>query len=389
MKVRMRRRIPGWGLTSSRGVIIGEAGGEQEALRQIPFVGATGHLLVEWLTAFGMRRSQFFIDNVFPFRPAYNSNNLSLVSTSELEMWAENLHERIAALDNPKLIVAAGEVAFRALMRSPLRDKKSPKIDDWRGSILKYEDNRGRSMKLIGTIHPARTFYDKSLVKLCLADWHRISCELQTSKRRHPKFQTHIYNGSREMQRLYHKFCELADSSKSECAVDIETDTDAKIPPRLRKILCVAFTFDGQESLTFPWTERNFLMIKRLCESRCQKIMQNGYGYDDIWLIDRGVKLRNYIWDLLGMHHALDATLPHALHQQESLYGRHRFWKKDAKDSDSGGKALAFSRGNKLYRYNGVDVCITWRLKQRHHRALQLGLMPDEQLFQRTEDLCG
>ena len=153
----------------ARIVLVGEAPGVSEVQYGAPFVGASGQRLFGgggergWVVEAGLDRSQFRIENVCEYCPP--NCVADLWNRDTWTAWMEDLHERIARLDDPWIIVPTGNYALYALTgkgKVPwhVRDGKSnrPGILSWRGSILSYRDRRGRALKVIPTPHPAATF---------------------------------------------------------------------------------------------------------------------------------------------------------------------------------------------------------------------------------------
>lgn len=176
-------RVPGWGRLDSRLVLIGEAPGPREEAVGEPFVGPSYHAKLRiWWDAVGLKRQDFRIENVCEYRPP--GNKADAWDQATWESWMANLHERLAALVDPWLIVPTGNYSLYALtgkgnVHWHKREGKGtrPGITDWRGSILSYTDQRGRAIKVIPTIHPAATFRTASYEGLCRRDWERIATE--------------------------------------------------------------------------------------------------------------------------------------------------------------------------------------------------------------------
>ena len=65
-------RVPGEGPEDARVMIVGEAPGAEEERTGRPFVGRSGNLLTEILTAAGLKREEIFITSVCKCRPPQN-----------------------------------------------------------------------------------------------------------------------------------------------------------------------------------------------------------------------------------------------------------------------------------------------------------------------------
>jgi uracil-DNA glycosylase family 4 len=390
------RRVEGWGNPKAKLVIIGEAPGEREENVGQPFVGPAGYRLSEWMQRVGLQRQDAFIDNVFQHRPP--GNKIGLIEKAVLEQWMGYLHERIAELEDPWVIVPTGNYALYALtgkgkVHWHQRDGKEsrPGIQDWRGSILEYVDLRGRKLKCIPTIHPAATFREPGLERACVVDWERIAHELGSPDIARPHRQHHIYPTLSQLAALHQRACEpgavLAidiENPRTQKTVTVfnEDGTEARYKSGKKKgrvktkreagdpkIVCIGFSLSPTESLTVPtdvgyWQSKErhaeaWNWIRLLCTSPAEKVLHNGL-YDTFFLADHGIYLTNWLWDTLYMHHALDPSSPHDLASCASFDTREPFWKHEAKDPESASQYT--SNWSAFLTYNGKDVCVTREL---------------------------
>src|SRR5271166_3057982 len=187
-----RKLIPDSGRLDAKIVLIGEAGGFYESVYLKPFVGRSGAKLDKTWREVGLHRSGFYLTNVVGYRPA--ANDITRVGKQEMAQWVEKLHERLAKLTDPWLIVPTGNTALKALTGQF-------GITKWRGSILSYTDRRGRKIKVIPTIHPAsilRVNKGKGGAKTMpswqrafLYDWQRIAEDSKFRELRLPRM-SHI-----------------------------------------------------------------------------------------------------------------------------------------------------------------------------------------------------
>jgi len=120
-------------------MFVGEAPGADEDVQGIPFVGRAGQLLTKMIQAINLERDQVYIANVIKCRPPENRNP----EPDEVATCEPFLFQQIDAI-NPKVIVALGSFAAKALLRS------NDSISRLRGRIYDF-----RGAKLIPTFHPA------------------------------------------------------------------------------------------------------------------------------------------------------------------------------------------------------------------------------------------
>lgn len=353
----MPRLVKDEGRQDARIVLIGEAPGQQEDVHGRPFVGPAGQALEHWWREVGLTRRGFLITNVYPYRPT--ANKIETVPKRELEEWTERLHERLAALEDPWLIVPTGNTALFALT-----GKKG--ILKHRGSILEYVDGRGRHVKVIPTIHPAMTFRDPWYERPCRADWKRIAEDVTFRELRLPERTHHVEPVWSDVEWL---MAEL--KYRDRIAIDIET------APGM--LLCVGFSWDPELSLTIPtvpsyWQKQGVPMsdvwgaVNALCRLPCEKVLTNGH-YDTYWLAHKGIRLVNWRWDLKAMHHALDASDAHDLAYMASIDTRQPYWKDETKDPDESAKYL--SNIHALWTYNGIDCCVELELSYVYEARLR------------------
>jgi uracil-DNA glycosylase family 4 len=344
------------GSLGARLVLIGEAPGATEDATGRPFVGAAGIKLQDWWRSVGLERPDFYITNVYPYRPP--GNDLTSISKHDLEPWIDQLHDRLAGLHDPWLIVPTGATALRALT-----GKAS--ITKHRGSIYAYQDRQGRTVKVIPTIHPAAVFRQVAWDRRCRLDWGRIASDSTFRELRLPE-REHFTGPSLADVEAY-----VLDAERSDhVALDIETPGG--------QVACIAFATTPAFSFTIPTTKaywgdrvgRVWELIARLCASPAAKATQNG-SYDAFWLAQRGVQLVNWQWDTLAMHHCLDATDSHGLAYMASVDTRQPFWKdmRDPKEGDDA--AVSWSGSNEtLWHYNGIDAAVTMELALLYQDAL-------------------
>lgn len=385
------QQVPGWGRHDAEIVLIGEAPGPDEARLKEPFVGASGARLfgsadgrkvyeAGWAKQVGLSRNDFRIENVIEYCPPH-----TIADRWDKSSWLaamEHLHERIARLDNPKVLVPVGNYALYALtgkgkVHWHQRDGKDkrPGILSWRGSILSYVDRRGRTLKVIPTPHPAATFLgrDPGLEPICRRDWQRIKAELATPGLNLPR-RTHLISPSLNDLRFFVRMVEQAKADDI-LVLDIENPARKKgdkNPP----IVCIGFALSADFSLTVPttksyWGEQIDVVwewIRRLLALPVHKGAWNNF-HEQFWLRhEKRIEIANLWWDGMYMHHALDPTAPHSLAFCASVDTREPYWKDEAKDPEDARKYT--SNMAAFYTYNGKDCCVTKELIDEYYRRL-------------------
>lgn len=363
------------GPRTARIVIVGEAPGKHEDEQGRPFVGPSGWRLDAWLAQAGLRREDCYITNTYKFRPP--NNRLTAVPAGERQHWIDALHQELAGLTDPYVIVPTGDVALRALTGHPLG------IMATRGFVLAYDMPR-RPVKVIPTIHPAATFRLPYLERRCQLDWRRIATEATDAALRLPSWTHHVDPTLSDLASFYDEVRRKADV----LSLDIETFGGV--------VSCVGFSYTGSMSVTVPTLRRDWPSdaayaaawesIRALCALPVPKALQHG-TYDWYWLADFGITPVAWEWDCGAMHHALDAADDHNLNYMASMHLRMGPWKHIPKDSEA---RLKFpSDAHAVRVYNGIDCVVQWQLAdmfarrlgprlpfyQRHYRDLFLPLL--------------
>jgi uracil-DNA glycosylase family 4 len=371
------------GPPDARLVLIGEAPGYHEEQRGVPFVGPSGYALKAWWAEVGLAREHFYITNTYPYRPP--GNKLAAIPRSDLEHWVDQLHDRLAALTDPWLIVPTGDTALRALTG------KSG-ISKYRGSIYEYVDRRGRAIKVIPTYHPAYTFRDARAEATCRLDWARIAADATFRELDLPEREHFIRPTLADCE----SFLQDAAAHAELLSIDIETPRElvlthssTKAGKRRtkrtygpRRITSLAFSMSTTFSLTIPTTESYWrgqlgsvwAIVRALCALPCPKVGQNAVTFDQWWMARaHDIPWTNYIYDTRWMHHCLDANRPHDLAYQASTLTREPYWKDDHKGESGEDRfdAAAESDPETFWRYNGKDAAVTLELAILHAAELE------------------
>ncbi len=139
-------------------MFIGEGPGEQEDLQGRPFVGAAGQLLDKILAAIGLSRQDVYIANIVKCRPPYNR----IPTDDEAEACFPHLATQLSLI-RPKVIVALGATATRALLGKELRITRA------RGSWIEKD-----GIMYMPTYHPAALLRDPGKKRDVWEDMKRV-----------------------------------------------------------------------------------------------------------------------------------------------------------------------------------------------------------------------
>jgi len=356
------------GPTTARIVVVVDSARKWDVVKEGLLVGPAGSRFEEWLQGVGLRRSDVYITTIVTDRVV--KDNLRTKPKAEVEYAVELLHQRLAKLTDPWVIVPMDEVALTALTGKR-------KLSKWRGSILQYVDARGRAIKVIPTIHPQETFRAATLERWCRYDWARIAGDSQFRELRLPERALHIRPTLRDVQQF------VKDLPAFEAvSLDIETPRQVVLREKVLKsgktkvskaygasrITCIAFAPAANWAICVPttldyWGNKADLalvwsLVKAVCGHGVPKVLQNGL-FDRYHLKrERDIDVVNHRWDTLCLSHAWDSASKHSLAKLASIWTREPYWKDDAKDLDEDDGECAFEDVKSIddfWRYNCVE----------------------------------
>jgi uracil-DNA glycosylase family protein len=128
-------------------MLVGEQPGDEEDHKGHPFVGPAGRVLDEAITAAGMLRKNLFVTNAvkhFKWEPRGKRRLHKRPGAGEIKACHVWLEQELAGI-NPRVVVALGATALKALTKSSLS------IDAARRQALSLENGA----PLIATYHPS------------------------------------------------------------------------------------------------------------------------------------------------------------------------------------------------------------------------------------------
>ena len=143
------RIVNGTGPADAALLFVGEGPGKKEDEQGEPFVGRSGDVLGEALSAAAVPRRNVRITNCVRCRPPDNRDP----TVEELDNCREFLDGEIETLD-PELIVTLGKVPSQHLL------DRSVAITSEAGDVVDVRIG-GRSRRVLLSVHPAATLYDR------------------------------------------------------------------------------------------------------------------------------------------------------------------------------------------------------------------------------------
>ena len=137
----------GEGPENAEVVVVGEQPGDKEDIAGRPFVGPAGALFDRAAEAAGVEREKLYVTNAvkhFKFEPRGKLRLHKSPAPGEISACRGWLERELAVI-RPKLIVAMGASAARAVIGKPV------KIGETRGTIIEREDEPD----VLVTVHPS------------------------------------------------------------------------------------------------------------------------------------------------------------------------------------------------------------------------------------------
>lgn len=371
-------------------MLVGEALGANEEIHCRPFVGDAGRKLNYLLSKAKLRRKRLRIRNTVSCRPPGNAApSKTIIEACYPYLWHDIL------VSKPKVIVALGSVAYRALGAS-VDVKGKLKMDtrgvtDWRGfyeqRTIMWDAPNGKHYEhtfwIVPTFHPSA----------CLRNWEKddllvhdlkIAKDLSEGKQplKYPDTKVTVIKTKEEAIRFLRHLRKVG-----AFVVDLETAGSPARPqealdPHRAKIMCAGFCYRDGHATILPfyrqnlkpyWTprERNEIIEEFTGLLEHAKL----YGQNIKFDIKHLRKLTGLVdykigFDTMIAHHVVDENKPHNLTFLCQWYLR--WWK-----YDSALDQFKFSKGKKtmfrvdlvpdqmLWNYCGYDVDGTWRLRRK------------------------
>lgn len=358
-------KVPAFGPSNARLMIVGEAPGVEEEIKGQPFIGAAGKELDKMLHEAGFIRSEFFITNVCRYRPPGNEISQWIYEkkskipegfVQHFGKWVhplvkegcDELFREIASI-NPDLIIALGKTALWALSQG-----EKDAITSWRGSQLQLPVGR-----VMPTIHPAAVLRQWEYRSFVLLDLRRAKKWLAGEAE--PREWRFIVRPSfPDVLSTLSYLLTKADQAPLRLSVDLET--------RVGHIACCGIAWSPEEAISIPFmcTERDegywsldeevavVMQLRRLLTHPNVAVIGQNFNYDAqyIWRYWRFVP--NFRGDTMIAQATVLPGMPKALYHIASMYNRHYvYWKDDGREWNPK------LPEEQLWRYNCEDCCRT------------------------------
>jgi len=159
LKRKAHNLVFGSGNPEAEVMLIGEAPGEQEDLKGIPFVGRAGKKLDLYLKEIGLKREDIYIANILKYRPPKNRDP----TIEEIKKHTPFLIEQIKIIQ-PKIIVTFGNYSSKFTISgfNPEKMNKVSGITKIHGKLFKI-NSKDLTILVLPIYHPAATLYNPKL----------------------------------------------------------------------------------------------------------------------------------------------------------------------------------------------------------------------------------
>jgi uracil-DNA glycosylase family 4 len=372
--------------------LFGEALGANEEQQGKPFVGDAGWKLSYCLARAGLKRKQLRIENTVRCRPPGNKNP----TTKQISACYGYLLRTIL-VNRPKVVVALGSIAFRALTGSIETNKSGDQkiklntrsVTGYRGfyerATLSWTSKKGKtkshSFWLVPTNHPSACLHKWELDDLLVFDLS-IAKQLAEGKEplKAPGTKVRIAKTFNQAIALMGQL-----QKQRRFAFDLEATS---LSPYQATIMCFGFCFKSGEAWILPWNgqgpkpwwkpkqKRKLLRkLTRLFET--SSLVGQNIKFD-LKLIRRLTGLTDFdiSFDTMIAHANIDENKPHGLTFLCQWYLR---WKKYDDEMSAwktkAGKRTIFKTwevpNEKLWTYCGYDVDGNWRVRKKLLPLLQ------------------
>lgn len=263
-------------------MLIGEAPGENEDIKQEPFVGDAGKLLNAILREFKLPREELYITNVVKCRPPQNRKP----KNTELIACRPYILDEISLL-KPKIIITLGATAMQSLLEL----KKPFTISSNRGTVFFLNDRDLKHIPIIPTYHPAAIRRNEELLSPCLQDFETALNILREGYT--PPRPSKYYAGVAEV--------------KNYCVIDIETN---QLSPFIEgpEIYCIGTSTKDREGYCTDVIDEPDIR-KVLADPTITKIGHN-IKFDYKWLRKFKFPIKGPLYDTRVAAHILNENRP-------------------------------------------------------------------------------
>lgn len=348
----MENYVGGFGCSTARLMLVGEAPGKHEVDAGRPFVGPPGEMVDSCLRVAGLTRDEVYATNVVKVRPPNNEIKRLSELGYKIEDFLPQLWDEIATI-NPNCILALGSTALKALCGVD-------GIKKYRGSIL--PNIHTGLPKVIPTIHPATLMHqDKEMQNWKVLKY--IEFDFVRAARESLCRELHTPQRSLLIARSSLDFIRFLERNQGNHVVSRDVETFKTIP------LCTGLAFTPHEALSIPLfnhlTAQNpegiplhdllfiWSTLDEFMGDTGTKLVEHNAKFDDY--ICATAKFSGKVWfDTMLAWHVLYPEMPKNLAFVTSILTDEPYYKDEGKEYNP--KKDKFDR---LLLYNAKDAVVT------------------------------
>jgi DNA polymerase-1 len=342
---------------------VGEAPGYEEVAQGMPFVGRSGKLLRETLTALGVDTSRVYYTNACCCRPPMNRTPKAV----DIEACHGRLMSEIEAV-RPSIIVALGNTALSSLLGG------MTVITKRRGMYEEIELPGGARVGVIASLHPAGILRDPEGFKDLADDLdlaYRLTQDGSAPVIEPPYDSFIMVDSGKAFGGLLNR---LAVEKRHGRLVAIDLETEG-LDPRRGEILSASFTFENLDTMVIDWYSTTLKQREALAviAEGMRAVFHNGQ-FDLQWLWENGIPI-DIAFDTMLASYCLDERRgAHGLKRLATKYFRAPDYAAVVRSTEDGRKApLALNADDwsedpefrrRVMLYNGADSYYTMCLYQ-------------------------
>lgn len=278
-------KIEGRGSETPTYLFIGEAPGEVEDSRNLPFVGPAGSLLVQAIKEYDLKPAR--LSNTVRCRPPNNREP----KPGEIEKCRPYLLQEIEQY-KPKVIVACGNVALRALTG--------------KNGVLKHAG------RVVGELNGTKIFsiYHPSYVLRYPQNGHKWEMQMKELK----KITEGTLDSKVKVEIVGIKDAIKKVEASQEHFVTFDFETTGAYKPFGGSLRCVGFhTSEETFVAELDYSKDCSFMLSRLAITGIKKCAHNSL-FERRWFLDESqLDPKNLVYDTMLFHYLLDENKPHDL----------------------------------------------------------------------------
>jgi len=332
----------GWILPEGEGtsgvVILGEAGGYNEYIENLPFrpKAAAGSKLEEVFRLLGRELAQPVSRNQFLLYNTVNCNPFNDFEPNDeaVAFCSPNVDKIVGGFrtNKNKTILALGNLALKAMTGVSGIAEEKQSITHLRGYV--FQSKYGL---VVPGLHPAFIRRgNNELTPLLLNDLKRammIAKGTYTSYSLHPTFKMPDYQISPGLDEAWAFYYKVKDNPRAILTYDIETPETANVDEDERdeleqaEIILIQFSIKKGTAIAMPFRDKYLDVIQAIFALPNVKANHNTYNFDNPRLKAKGIRLVGGLHDTMWMFKHWHPKLPRGLQSVVSLLGFPFPWK--------------------------------------------------------------